>query len=77
MLWSQVSVVQDSINISGQSNAVQFKVSECKLSENLGKLFEDQRFTDVTLAVGAREFQAHKALLAGEALSEAPNFFCF
>ena len=63
-LYCEVSVVQDSINISRQSNAVQFNGSDCKLSEKLGKLFEDQRFTDVTLAVGAREFQAHKALLA-------------
>jgi speckle-type POZ protein len=61
-----VSVVADSVNISGQSNTVQFKVSECRLSEDLGMLFDSQRYCDVTLAVGAREFQAHKALLAGQ-----------
>lgn len=55
----------DSINISGQSNVVQFKVPECRLSDDLGALFDNERFSDVTLAVGGREFQAHKAILAG------------
>lgn len=55
----------DSVNISGQSNAVQFKVPECRLSDDFGQLFENQKFSDVTLAVAGREFQAHKAILAG------------
>jgi speckle-type POZ protein len=59
-----VSVVADSVNISGQSNAIQFKVPECRLSEDFGQLFENQKFSDVTLAVAGREFQAHKAILA-------------
>lgn len=62
----KVSVVADSVNISGQSNIIQFKVPECKLSEDLGNLFDNEKFSDVTLAVGGREFQAHKAILAGE-----------
>lgn len=56
----------DSVNISGQSNIIQFKVPECKLSEDLGNLFDNEKFSDVTLAVGGREFQAHKAILAGK-----------
>lgn len=56
----------DSVNISGQSNIIQFKVPECKLSEDLGNLFDNEKFSDVTLSVGGREFQAHKAILAGE-----------
>lgn len=60
----QVSVVADSVNISGQSNITQFKVPECKLSEDLGNLFDNERFSDVSLAVNGREFQAHKAILA-------------
>lgn len=55
----------DSVNISGQSNAIQFKVPECRLSDDFGQLFENQKFSDVTLAVAGREFQAHKAILAG------------
>jgi hypothetical protein len=60
--------VADSVNISGQSNIIQFKVPECKLSEDLGNLFDNEKFSDVTLSVGGREFQAHKAILAGELL---------
>ncbi|XP_055324032.1 protein roadkill isoform X1 [Sitodiplosis mosellana] len=63
-IFCEVSVVADSVNISGQSNIIQFKVPECKLSEDLGNLFDNERFSDVTLAVGGREFQAHKAILA-------------
>lgn len=62
----QVSVVADSVNISGQSNTIQFKVPECRLSDDLGLLFENQKFSDVTLSVAGREFQAHKAILAGK-----------
>lgn len=65
-IFCEVSVVADSVNISGQSNIVQFKVPECKLSEDLGNLFDNERFSDVTLAVGGREFLAHKAILAGQ-----------
>ncbi|XP_062702249.1 protein roadkill isoform X5 [Aedes albopictus] len=63
-IFCEVSVVADSVNISGQSNIIQFKVPECKLSEDLGLLFDSEKFSDVTLAVGGREFQVHKAILA-------------
>ncbi|XP_054726822.1 protein roadkill [Anastrepha obliqua] len=63
-IFCEVSVVADSVNISGQSNIVQFKVPECRLSEDLGALFDNEKFSDVTLAVAGREFQAHKAILA-------------
>lgn len=65
-IFCEVSVVADSVNISGQSNIVQFKVPECKLSEDLGNLFDNERFSDVTLSVAGREYQAHKAILAGK-----------
>ena len=57
-------MVADSVNIHGQSNTVQFRVPECRLSEDLGQLYEDQRFFDVTLCIGGKEFPAHKAVLA-------------
>lgn len=63
-IFCEVSVVADSVNISGQSNAVLFKVPECRLPDDLGGLFENQKFSDVTLTVCGREFQAHKAILA-------------
>lgn len=77
-IFCEVSVVADSVNISGQSNIVQFKVPECRLSEDLGALFDNEKFSDVTLAVAGREFQAHKAILAGKRiyslLSRSNNF---
>jgi len=57
-------VVADSVNIAGQNNAIQFKVPECRLSDDLGRLFENQKFSDVILSVNGREFYAHKAILA-------------
>jgi len=63
-LFCEVSVVADSVNISGQSNSVQFKVPDCRLSDDLGNLFENAQFADVQLSCGGREFQCHKAFLA-------------
>lgn len=72
-----MSVVADSVNISGQSNTIQFKVPECRLSDDLGMLFENQKFSDVTLSVGGREFQAHKAILAGNILYSNNRIFLY
>jgi len=63
-------VVADSVNISGQNNAIQFKVPDCKLSEDLSSMLESQKFSDVKLAVNGHEFYAHKAILA----SRSPVF---
>lgn len=55
----------DSVNISGQTNAVQFKVPDCRLPEDLGSIFESQKFSDVILCVGEKvSFSVHKAILA-------------
>lgn len=64
----QVSVVQDSVNISGQSNMNMLKVPECQLSDDLGNLWECSRFTDCSLYVRGQEFKAHKSILAGKAM---------
>lgn len=63
-LYCEVSVVADSVNIAGQNNTTQFKVPDCKLSEDLSLLFESSKFSDVILSVEGREFFAHKAILA-------------
>uniref|UniRef100_A0A8C5M987 Speckle type BTB/POZ protein like n=1 Tax=Leptobrachium leishanense TaxID=445787 RepID=A0A8C5M987_9ANUR len=63
-LFCEVSVVQDSVNISGQSGTNNLKVPECQLAEDLGHLWETTRFTDCSLYVGGQEFKAHKAILA-------------
>lgn len=56
----------DTVNVSGQSNCTPVKVPECRLSDDMGSLYERTSFSDVTLCVGGREFQAHKAILAGK-----------
>lgn len=61
----QVSVVQDSVNISGQNTMNMVKVPDCRLADELGGLWEHSRFTDCSLCVAGQEFQAHKAILAG------------
>ena len=58
-------MVQDSVNISGQSNNVQLKVPECKLSEDFSSLLKDGDFTDITFIVDGQQFKAHKAIVAG------------
>ncbi|GFO00379.1 speckle-type poz protein [Plakobranchus ocellatus] len=63
-IFCEVSVVGDTVNVSGQSNCTPVKVPECRLSEDLGQLFDRSSFSDVTLCVGGREFLAHKAILA-------------
>lgn len=68
-MYVQVSVVQDSVNISGQSNMNMLKVPECQLSDDLGNLWECSRFTDCSLYVGGQEFKAHKSILAGRTFS--------
>ena len=59
-------MVGDTVNVSGQSNCTPVKVPECRLSEDLGSLFDRSAFSDVMLCVGGREFLAHKAVLAGK-----------
>lgn len=68
----QVSVVQDSVNISGQSNMNMLKVPECQLSDDLGNLWEQSRFTDCSLYVRGQEFKGHKAILAGRNGAASP-----
>lgn len=65
-LCFQVSVVQDSVNISGQNTMNMVRVPDCRLAEELGDLWENSRFTDCSLCVTGQKFQAHKAILAGE-----------
>ncbi|CAB1440397.1 unnamed protein product [Pleuronectes platessa] len=63
-LFCEVSVVQDSVNISGQNTMNMVKVPDCRLAEELGDLWENSRFTDCSLCVAGQKFQAHKAILA-------------
>lgn len=62
-LFCEVSVVADSVNISGQMHSAQFKVPDCRLSDDFGQLFESNQFADVNLTCAGREFKCHKAIL--------------
>uniref|UniRef100_F6UG35 BTB domain-containing protein n=1 Tax=Ciona intestinalis TaxID=7719 RepID=F6UG35_CIOIN len=63
-LFCEVSVVQDSVNISGQSNMMQLKVPECRLSKDFETLLDESHFTDCTFSVDGKEYKAHKAIVA-------------
>lgn len=53
------------MNVAGQSSCTPVKVPDCRLSDDLGSLFDRSLFCDVVLCVGGREFHSHKAVLAG------------
>lgn len=63
-LFSEVSVVADSVNISGQVSINKFKIPDCNLSDDFNELFETSNFSDVTLTCASREFKVHKAILS-------------
>ncbi|KAK1336210.1 hypothetical protein QTO34_004014 [Cnephaeus nilssonii] len=63
-LFCEVSVVQDSVTISGQNARKKVKVPECQLADELGGLWENSWFTDCCFCVAGQEVQAHKAILA-------------
>uniref|UniRef100_A0A914H0P4 Speckle-type POZ protein n=2 Tax=Globodera TaxID=31242 RepID=A0A914H0P4_GLORO len=63
-IFCEVSVVADTVNVTGQSNMMQFRVPPCRLSDDMGSLFEKSFFADCVLSSGSKEFQVHKAVLA-------------
>jgi len=62
--FCEVSVVCDSVNISGQGSAVNFPVSENRLSSDLGNLFVSGALSDVIVSCNSKEFNCHKVVLA-------------
>jgi len=63
-IFCEVSVVGETVNVTGQSSVTPVKVPGCRLSDDLGLLFDRSAFSDVTLVVADRQFHVHKALLA-------------
>ncbi|XP_036282233.1 speckle-type POZ protein-like [Pipistrellus kuhlii] len=63
-VFCEVSMVQDSLTISGQNHRKMVKVPENQLANELGGLWENSWFTDCCFCVAGQEFQAHKAILA-------------
>merc|ERR1712013_31199 len=62
--FCEVSVLCDSVNISGQGSAVNFPVSENRLSSDLGNLFMSGALSDVIVSCNGKEFNCHKVVLA-------------
>lgn len=60
----EIGILGDIVNICHQSENLQFNVRESKLIQDFGNMLDNGKFSDITLAVGEREFQAHKAILA-------------
>uniref|UniRef100_A0A0K0DN50 Speckle-type POZ protein n=1 Tax=Angiostrongylus cantonensis TaxID=6313 RepID=A0A0K0DN50_ANGCA len=68
-IFCEVSVVAETVNVTGQTSAQQFKVPPCRLSEDLSALFESKQFSDCTLVANCKSgvpqtFHVHKAILA-------------
>ncbi|VDN28784.1 unnamed protein product [Gongylonema pulchrum] len=63
-IFCEVSVVAETVNVTGQSNLMQFRVPPCRLSEDMSNLFEKHCFSDCLLVTGSKEFHVHKAILA-------------
>merc|ERR550534_2282724 len=63
-LFCEVSVVADSVNVSGQSLMSSLKVPDTQLADNIHSLPETGNFSDNVLHCGGRDFQCHKAILA-------------
>ena len=62
--FPKVSVVCDSVNISGQGSTVHFPVSENRLSSDFEDLYNSGSLTDIVITCGGREFNCHRAILA-------------
>uniref|UniRef100_A0A1B0AT35 BTB domain-containing protein n=1 Tax=Glossina palpalis gambiensis TaxID=67801 RepID=A0A1B0AT35_9MUSC len=65
-IFCEMCVKAEVIDISSQPQTQQFKLSAFKLNEDLGKLFDSEKYSDVTIVVGDRSFPVHKAILAGK-----------
>ncbi|PAV67061.1 hypothetical protein WR25_18398 isoform B [Diploscapter pachys] len=66
-IFCEVSVVAETVNVTGQTNAAQLKVPPCSLSDDMSVLFEKGTYSDVTLTTNTnpkQSFKVHKAILA-------------
>lgn len=62
-IFCEVSVVADTVNVTGQSNLMQFRVPYCRLSEDMASLFEKHIFADCVLSSGNKEFKVKSDVL--------------
>ena len=57
--------MSDAVTVTGSVHNYP-AIPECDLGSHLGNILESGSYSDVTLAVGDKEFKAHKAILAGK-----------
>ncbi|UYV69899.1 SPOPL [Cordylochernes scorpioides] len=63
-IFCEITVLNYPEDIVDLNNDPLFKVSECSWSQDMNLLLESHNFSDVTIHVGDRMFQAHKNILA-------------
>uniref|UniRef100_A0AC35UB19 BTB domain-containing protein n=1 Tax=Rhabditophanes sp. KR3021 TaxID=114890 RepID=A0AC35UB19_9BILA len=64
-IFCEVSLVQEVINVTGQTNMLRnLRIPQPTLTEDLTKLFECGLYSDCVLEVKNKVFKAHKAILA-------------
>ncbi len=73
----KVGVVADALTLTGSIHDYPV-VPECDLNVNLSRLLDSGNLSDVTLAIGNKEFKAHKAILAGKGSLNCActNWYC-
>lgn len=64
-IFCEIFLLTDTVCTCGNTKPI--KVSESKISDDLAKLFESKKFSDVTIVtVGGQEIQAHRNILSGK-----------
>lgn len=63
-LVCEVAVFSEFVNAPVQDSALTISVPKSRLKDDLGKLLENELFSDVTLVVNGGELRAHKNVLA-------------
>lgn len=58
-----MSVVAETVNVTGQSNLMQFRVPPCRLPDDMANLFEKHNFSDCLLVTGTKEFHVSSIFL--------------
>ena len=73
-LLCEGSFALDRVHVFSPPNQLQAQVAEFKIFQDLGSLFENQKFTDVTLSVDGKDLLVHKAILAARSSVFAAMF---
>ncbi len=63
-IFCEIKTVIPKEHLSGTIACEPFSSSEGQLIDNMEALFQDRKFTDVSLVVRGRQFEAHKSILS-------------